>query len=385
MEAIKKQHARFSPVLVKIKERRDLCTLCPEKKTYHIALDLAGSGLTYKVGDCVGVCPINDQALVSKTVEALRATGTEEVADKKTEEKHLLANFLRVGANLTDINRKFLKDVALKQTDICKKERMESLLQPEGKEKLKDYLSGRHYWDVLHENPEVRFSSQEFCDYLMPLLPRYYSIASSPSVTPDEIHLTVKALSYEAHGHPRKGVCTNFLCHMAPAEEPAVFLFIHPHKGFTVPEDPAAPMIMVGPGTGVAPFRAFMQERIASGASGKHWLFFGEWKRSNNFLYGDYWMELENKGHLQLTTAFSRDQQEKVYVQHRLLEQGSEIYRWLEEGAYFYVCGDAQSMAKDVEAALIEIIKKHGGRSDEEGKEYVKKLRKDKRYLRDVY
>lgn len=385
MENFTQQYTRTSPFLARIKERFDLCASCPDKNTYHIALDIKGSGITYNVGDCVGVCPVNDPVLVARTLEALSADGSEMITDKRSGEMQTFEAYLKIGANLTDINRKFLKEVAERQTNSAKKDSLEKMLLPEGKEQLKSYLFGRHYWDVLKEHHEVTFTAAEFSECLMPLLPRYYSIASSQAVNPDEVHLTIKVLTYEAHGHERKGVCTHYLCSMTNIEEAVVPLFIHPHKGFTVPEDPTAPMIMIGPGTGVAPFRAFMQERIATGASGKHWLFFGEWRQTHNYLYADYWTELEKQGLLRLSLAFSRDQEEKIYVQHRLLEHGQEIYRWLQEGAYLYVCGDAQYMAKDVEASLKQIIQANGNCSEEEAGAYIKALRKEKRYLRDVY
>lgn len=385
MNESKQPYSRINPFIAKIKERKNLSISCCEKKVDHIVIDIKGSGITYNVGDCVGVYPVNDPFLVTRTLDALKAKGDETVTDKRSEDNYPLTSFLKIKANLTDINKRFLEEVALRQTNAQKRKDLEFLLLDENRDSLKEYLYGRHYWDVLVENPEVHFSPQEFSHFLMPLLPRYYSIASSQAVTPDEIHLTVKFLAYEAHGQERKGVCTHYLCNLAPTEEPIVPLFIQPHKGFTLPENSETPIIMVGPGTGVAPFRAFMQERTARGAKGLHWLFFGEWRREQHFLYGDYWVDLETKGDLRVSLAFSRDQDKKVYVQHRLLEHGEEIFGWLEKGANFYVCGDAHGMAKDVEAALIEIVKIHGNIKEDDAKAYIKKLRKDKRYLRDVY
>lgn len=385
MNQMQPPYNRSNPFLSKIKKRYNLCESCVEKNTLHIVLDLEGSGITYNVGDCVGVFPVNDELLVRQTLEALHASGEEFITDKRSGEISQLRNFLKIKANVTDINRKLLKEIAERQTSQSKRQALETLLQPENKEDLKKYLHGRHYWDVLNEHHEVTFGVQEFCDLLMPLLPRFYSIASSQKAVNDEVHLTVKLLSYDAHGHLRKGVCTHYLCTLVSEEESIIPLYIQPHTGFTVPEDPDASMIMIGPGTGVAPFRAFMQERVATGAKGKNWLFFGEWYKQHNFLYGDYWLHLEREGILKIDLAFSRDQEEKVYVQHRLIERGDELFNWLEEGAYLYVCGDAQNMAKDVEEALLHIIKTYGRLSDAEAKAYLKELRKNKRYLRDVY
>lgn len=385
MNDLPRPYNRSHPFLSKIKQRYDLCETCPEKNTLHIVLDLKGSGITYHVGDCVGVFPVNDHLLVSQTLEALHASGEELIHDKRSGEISLFRDFLKIKANLTDINRRLLKEIAERQTSPQKRQVMEELLQPEHKEDLKRYLHGRHYWDVLMEHHEVQFGVQEFCDLVMPLLPRFYSIASSQKAVNDEVHLTVKLLAYEAHGHTRKGVCTHYLCTLVPAEESIIPLYIQPHSGFTVPEDPDAAMIMIGPGTGVAPFRAFMQERIATGARGKNWLFFGEWRKEHNFLYGDYWLSLEKEGILKVDLAFSRDQEEKIYVQHRLIERGDELFHWLQEGAYLYVCGDAQNMARDVDEALHQIVMLHGKLSEAEAKAYLKELRKNKRYLKDVY
>lgn len=383
MDQQKEEYSRLNPFIAKIKERKDLSHSCKEKNTHHIVLDIKGSNISYEVGDCLGVYPVNDPCLVERTLGALKAKKEQKIVDKRSKESYPLREFLKIKANVTDVSKKLVGEIAKRQVDASKRKSLEEIVA--SSELFKNYLEGRHLWDLLEEHHEVKFSPQEICDLLMPLLPRYYSIASSQKVHEEEVHLTVKLLSFDAHGHPRKGVCTNYLCNLTPIEKPIVPVFIHPHKGFTVPIEPSTPMIMVGPGTGVAPFRAFMQERVASEATGKHWLFFGEWRREHNFLYGDYWNELEQSGILRLDVAFSRDQGEKRYVQHLLLEKGAEVYQWLKEGAYFYVCGDAKRMAKDVEAALLTILTEHGHMSAEEAKQYLKSLRKENRYLRDVY
>jgi len=331
------------------------------------------------------VYPVNDPTLLERTMSAIKSTGDEQIKDKRTGDHYSLREYLRIKGNITDVSRKFFSEISKRQQNPIKKEELEFLLAKENSENLKEYLYGKHLWDILLHHCEVEFTPQEVCDLLMPLLPRYYSIASSQGVVDEEVHLTVKLLSYEAHGHPRQGVCTHYLCNLAPKEESIVPIFVQPHKGFTVPEITDVPIIMVGPGTGVAPFRAFMQERVASGATGKNWLFFGEWRRQHNFLYQDFWLDLENQGKLRLDVAFSRDQDKKIYVQHLILDRGAEIFEWIESGAHFYVCGDAKYMAKDVDNALHEIVKIYGQLSDEDAKAYVKRMRKDKRYLRDVY
>lgn len=256
---------------------------------------------------------------------------------------------------------------------------------PEHKKDFKEYTEVREVWDVLKENSEVKLNPQELCDCLMPLLPRFYSIASSHLLYPNEVHLTVAPLEYEANHHKRRGVCTHFLCSLAVLNEPMIPIYIQPSHGFQPPEDNSKSMIMIGPGTGVAPFRAFMQERIALNATGGHWLFFGDRNREFDFFYEDYWLELVEQGKLKLDVAFSRDQDHKIYVQNRMWEHREELFHWLENGAYLYVCGDAHHMAKDVEAMLLKIIEHSGNLNEENAKAYLKKLRVEKRYLRDVY
>ncbi len=372
-------YSRNNPYLSSIKERINLCPADNEKATHHIVLDLADSGITYNVGDCLAVLPVNDAILVERTINALKMQADEKI--EYGEGTCSLKDYLRHHANVTEVGRKVVKALAERLSESP----LPSLLLPENKEVLSAYLDGKHLWEVLNDYPDAHFSPQEMCDLLAPLLPRFYSIASSQKSVGNEVHLTVKLLAFEAQGERRHGVCTHYLCNLMPVEESVIPVYIHPHRGFTVPEQGEVPIIMVGPGTGVAPFRAFMQERIASGAKGKNWLFFGEWRRSHNFLYGEYWKQLESEGTLRLDVAFSRDQEEKYYVQHRLLENGKELFAWLEEGAYFYVCGDAQKMAKDVEVVLQQIIELHGNKTPEEARDYIKRLRKEKRYLRDVY
>ena len=239
--------------------------------------------------------------------------------------------------------------------------------------------------DFLVENPGVKPSPKEFTALLKPLAPRLYSISSSPKAHAAQVHLTINVVRYDGHGRPRKGVASTFLADRVNDGIP-VPVFIQTSHGFRPPTDGSKPVIMVGPGTGVAPFRGFLHERVATGATGKNWLFFGEQRAATDFYYRD---ELENMladGRLtKLSTAFSRDQAEKIYVQNRMLENTAELWAWLEAGAHFYVCGDASRMAKDVDDALHKLIETAGGKSADDAKAYVAKLKSDKRYQRDVY
>jgi sulfite reductase (NADPH) flavoprotein alpha-component len=349
-------------------------------------LDLRGSGLTYEVGDSIGIFPVHDHELVKKTLASAKATGHELVFLKQTDIFFTFEEFLIKKGNITDVSPKLIREVYARQRDEDKKHQLEELLKEENRGALKEYLGKHEVWDFLETHSEVNFAPQELADLLMPLLPRFYSISSAQSCVGDEVHLTVAPLEYEANGHKRRGVCTHYLCELAELHNPIVPVFIQPSHGFRLPNEHDASLLMIGPGTGIAPFRAFLQERVLiNRVTGKHWLFFGEWNREFDFFYEEEWSFFQQQGHLQLDLAFSRDQQNKVYVQHKMLESGEEFFRWLEEGAYLYVCGDAQKMAKDVEAALQTIIQEFGRMEPPAARDYIKRLRQQKRYLRDVY
>jgi sulfite reductase (NADPH) flavoprotein alpha-component len=287
--------------------------------------------------------------------------------------------------SLAEVQKKFLVELALKQTNPEKKARLEFLISEGQRESLKEYQAAHEVWDTLAENEEVHFTPEEFCHLLQPLLPRFYSIASSMSKVGNEVHLMIADLNYETNGHVRRGICTHFLGQLAEINSTVIPVYIQPSNGFTLPEDDTIPIIMIGPGTGVAPYRAFMQERQARQAMGVNWLFFGEWHKATEFFYEEDWKTFCLKDNLRVETAFSRDQEHKVYVQHLMLDHGKEIFDLLESGAYLYVCGDAHRMAKDVDAALQLLIKVHGNLEETDVKDYIKKLRASKRYLRDIY
>lgn len=379
------QYTKANPFLAKITERYSLCKPGSLKSTYHVVLDLRGSGITYQVGDSIAVQACNDPSVVDRTLQALHATGEETIADRHTQEPIGLRDYLSKKANLSEVPRKLIALMAQRQTNASKKERLEFLFNEGQKELLKEYQEAHEVWDALAENEEAQISPQELCNILQPLLPRFYSIASSMAEVGEEVHLTVAELKYETNGYQRMGVCTHYLCNLAPMHASTIPVYLQPSHGFTVPQASEAALIMVGPGTGVAPYRGFMQERLVRGSSGAHWLFFGECHRASEFYYEEYWQELVESGALRLDTAFSRDQEHKIYVQHQMLEQGREIFEWLEKGAYFYVCGDAKRMAKDVDAALHLIIQNYCGGDEQAAKDYMKRLKSEKRYLRDVY
>lgn len=378
------QYSKDHPFIAKIKERHSLCLPGSKKNTQHIVLDLDGSGIDYDVGDSIGVWPSHDPALIAEILEALKAKGSEVIQDKRSTSCYTLREYLSRKANLNDLSKKILTIVHDRQTDPLKKEKLAHLLKDENYHLLKEYQTSIDLLDLLQEQPEVAFEPQELANLLMPMMPRFYSIASSKKVVGEEVHLTV-ALRETEQKRQRGGVCTHFLCNLAPEHHACIPIYVQPHKGFTLPSDPNTPIIMIGPGTGIAPYRGFMQERELEKVHSKNWLFFGEWHRNHHFFYENYWKGLEAKGMLKMDAAFSRDQPQKIYVQHRMSEHGHELFRWLESGAHLFVCGDASRMAKDVDLVLHDIVKEHGKFTNDDAKLYIKKLRAEKRYLRDVY
>lgn len=375
-------YSKTHPFPATIKERYLLSKPGSKRHTYHIVLDLKGSGYTYNVGDSIGVFAPNDASVVEKTLKAMKSRGDEPIQEKNSENVLSLHDFLTHKANLGQFSRKLLTEIAQRQTNLQKKDHLTQLLNDEHHNALKAYQEQHHLWDLLAEHAEVTFAPQELCMMMMPMLPRLYSIASSQHAVGDEVHLTVSHLIYNSNGLDREGVATSFLCRRAPLHHAVIPTYIQPHHGFTLPENAHTPIIMVGPGTGIAPFRAFMQQRLHAQCPGKNWLFFGEWNQAYDFFYEDFWAFIPN---LTVTTAFSRDQEHKIYVQHRMLEQGQEIYQWLQLGAILYVCGDAQHMAKDVDHALHQIFEIYGSMDTTAAKQAVKQLRSNKQYLRDIY
>ena len=354
-----------------------------EKDTRHLEISLAGSEISYLAGDALGVLPRNCPALVEEVIGALGARGDEPVPGRDGQPK-ALRDALFADYAITFADRKFIEAAAARgATDL------QALLAPEQADGLRRYLQGKNeahdYVDVLQEFPLVQFTPEEFVKLLGKLKPRLYSIASSLKAHADEVHLTVATVTYTIRGRQRKGVASTFIADRWDAGVTAGVWVQNQQKHFGLPASGETPIIMVGPGTGVAPFRAYLEERQALGAKGRNWLFFGEQRRASDFLYEAQFARWAQDGFLRLDTAFSRDQAEKVYVQHRLAEHAAEVWRWLEEGAEFFVCGDKERMAGDVHAELLRIAEKHGGKTPEQAAEYLEELKKAKRYKRDVY
>ena len=348
-----------------------------DKETRHFELSLKGSGLSYEPGDSLGVLPLNCSGVVDDLLTAVGFSGNEEVA--LVEQKINLRDALLNNFACTVLSKIQIK----KFNEIAQVDALAEMLKIENKDTLVDYMWGRELIDLFLEYPQPNLSVEDFTGLLRPMPPRLYSIASSLNAHTDEVHLTVAVVRYDTHGRERKGVCSSYLAERVGESLPCYF---HPNKNFKLPEDNDKPISMVGPGTGIAPFRAFIEERNAIGAKGENWLFFGDRSQKTDYLYRSEWESYQKDGLLnRLDLAWSRDQDEKIYVQHKMLEKGAELWSWLENGALFYVCGDASRMAKDVDQALRTIAREHGSMSEEDSAVWVKSLQKEKRYLKDVY
>ncbi len=374
-------YSRRNPFPARLLVNRRLSGPESEKDTRHFELDLTGWGLSFEVGDSLAVCPTNDPQLVGEIIQTLGATGNEHVPRPKgapvTFREALLRDY-----SITQPTPKFLKAIAHRASAAPT---LHYLLAQDRKQDLQTYLWGMEVTDFLIEHPSARFTPGEFVGLLTKLQPRLYSVASSLKAYPEQVHFIVDVVRYESHGRHRKGVCSSFLAERADNVPVPVYPSVAKH--FHLPESPDIPIIMIGPGTGVAPFRAYLQERKATGANGKNWLFFGSQHQRCDFAYGEEFEAFKNEGLLtRLDCAWSRDQAEKVYVQHKMQENAAEIWKWIDgEGAHFFVCGDAKRMAKDVDAMLRKIVQEEGGKSLDQANEYVEKLKSDKRYKRDVY
>ncbi|UVL18256.1 bifunctional nitrate reductase/sulfite reductase flavoprotein subunit alpha [Pseudomonas sp. B21-044] len=362
---------KHQPWPATLRENRLLSGPDSTKETRQLVFDLSGSDLRYQPGDALGVWPRNCPGLVDELLMLMQLDGQAEI-ELEGHAPMPLRTALERHLDITQVSRQQLEVFSQHASGL------QRLLLPACKDELKEWLWGRQLADVLREYPQA-MPLGNWLSLLKPLQPRLYSISSSPRAHPDQVHLTV---SIVRHGQ-RKGVCSSFLADRAAALE--VGVFAQPSKHFHLPEDDGVPIVMIGPGTGIAPFRAFLEERELRGAPGRNWLFFGEQHAACDFYYREQLQAWEACGHVRLSTAFSRDQVEKVYVQHRLLEHGAELWQWLQAGAHVYVCGDARHMARDVDTALRQLVAEHGGLDETTAAAYVEGLGRDKRYLRDVY
>ncbi|WP_404479363.1 molybdopterin-dependent oxidoreductase [Novosphingobium sp. BL-52-GroH] len=373
-----KRTGRKHPVETRLTVNKLLSGEGSLKEVRQFGFDLTGSGLAYAAGDALGVWPVNCPELVTEIVDLLGADAQTPVNVREAGQVPL-AEALARHCEIGRLTSGFLEALGSHVPDAP----FTALLDGARRGELDAWLWGRQVADCLREAcPQI--APQAFVDLLQPLQPRLYSISSSPKVHTSEVQLTVSTVRYESAGRQRKGVCSAFLADRAADAQPRIF--VQPSGHFRLPADADAPVIMVGPGTGIAPFRGFLQDRQASGARGANWLLFGEQHAASDFYYRDEILSWHEDGHLaRLDLAFSRDQAEKIYVQDRLLEQGATLWRWLEEGAHFYICGDASRMARDVDTALKRVVAIHGAMPEDAAADYVARMRQQKRYLRDVY
>ena len=365
------------PYMAEISKNKILSGSGSNKEIRHYEIDLKDSGITYEVGDTLNVIPQNNQKLVNLILEKLHI-------DENfipSGENETMQNLLLKKYEISTPNKMLIEEIVKKS----KNNDVRRILSSDDKEKLDSFLWGKDILDLLNLDEKINFESEEFLGFLKPLQPRAYSISSSLKMHQNQVHLTISSVRWKEKERIHNGVCSTYLADM---ESPfsKIGVYISQNKSFRVPENDSAPIIMIGPGTGIAPFRAFLEERKVRGGNGKNWLFFGDQTRKNDFIYEEEIIGFKKSGILtKLDLAFSRDQKEKVYVQHKMLESSKKFFTWLEDGAYIYVCGDAKFMAKDVDKAIHEIIQKEGCLKPESAKDYVNDLKRQKRYLRDVY
>jgi sulfite reductase (NADPH) flavoprotein alpha-component len=387
---------RKNPFEAEVLEKIQLNGRGSVKETWHLELSLADSGLTYEAGDALHIIPTNSERIVSDVLKASNLDPSVLITLEPTTVRSFengsqakpiqrtFGEYLLEQAELTVLSREFMQ----RYYDFSKNEKLKAIL--DDPKAVQNYIYGRDVADLLVEFPlsggtQGGLTPQVLTNILRKIPSRAYSIASSLAAQEEEVHLTVGAVRYETHGRKKEGVASSFLADRVAVGE-KVKVFVEENEYFKLPKDNSAPVIMVGPGTGIAPFRAFVEEREATGADGKNWLFFGNPNFTTDFLYQTEWQAYLKSGALnRLDLAFSRDQEQKVYVQHKLLQKSAAVFEWIQNGAYFYVCGDKNRMAKDVEQALIQIAKKEGGYSDEKAVDFVKELKKHRRYLEDVY
>ncbi|NQX46002.1 assimilatory sulfite reductase (NADPH) flavoprotein subunit [Paenibacillus tritici] len=380
-ESLESSYSRNHPFHAEVLENLNLNGRGSDRETRHLELSLAGSNITFEPGDSLGVYPENHPQLVEDIIAAMGWNRDERVPLNKKGEEGTLHEALLRHYEITVLTKPLLEQAA----GLASTPALQELLAPERQQDLKNYIQGRDLLDLIQDYAPWEVPARSFVTILRKLPARLYSIASSYNANPDEVHFTVRAVRYESHGRERYGVCS---VHCAERVQPGATLpvYIQNNPNFKLPANPDVPVIMIGPGTGVAPFRSFLEEREEQGAQGKSWLFYGDRHFVTDFLYQTDWQRMLKDGVLsRLDVAFSRDTEEKVYVQHRILEKSKELYQWLQEGAHVYVCGDEKHMAHDVHSALITVIQEEGGLSPEAAAAYLETLQQEQRYQRDVY
>ncbi|MFA3792807.1 assimilatory sulfite reductase (NADPH) flavoprotein subunit [Aliiglaciecola sp. SL4] len=376
LDAAKSEYSKKNPFTATLLESQKITGRDSVKDIRHIEISLEDSGIQYQPGDALGIWFTNDDALVNELLQLVGVDGNESIevgSDTLSIKQALIEKF-----ELTLSYPTFVKSYL----ESAPNEKLQTLF--DDKAKLREYLADKQIVDIVADFP-AKITAEQLARALRPITPRLYSIASSQAEVDDEVHLTVAMVEYDVNGNVRNGSASNFLGKRLE-EGQELKVFVEHNNNFRLPENPETPVIMVGPGTGIAPFRAFMQQRAEDEADGKNWLFFGNPSFTQDFLYQTEWQRFVKDGVVdKVSLAFSRDQEQKIYVQHRILENGAELFDWLEQGAHFYVCGDATHMAKDVHDALLTVVQEHGGKSEEDAEAYLTEMRRGKRYQKDVY
>lgn len=374
-------YSRTNPFKAPVLKNINLNGTNSSKETRHLELSLRDSGLSYVPGDALGIVPENNLELVSTLLEEMKWDPQTLVTINKQGDTLSLQEALTNHFEITLLNKKIIKQAS----ELTDNEEIKKLVADDNADQLKEYMYGRDLLDLLRDFGPWNASAEEIVGLLRKMPPRLYSIASSMAAHPDEVHLTIGAVRYHAHGRDRDGVASVQVAERLQVGD-TVPVFIQPNKHFHLPESTDTDIIMVGPGTGIAPFRSFIEERAVNKGTGRTWLFFGDQHVASDFLYREELERYQQDGTLtKLDTAFSRDTDKKVYVQHKMTENGKELFEWLSNGATFYICGDKERMAKDVHNALIDLIEKEGNMSHDEADAYLNDLKKQGRYLRDVY
>jgi sulfite reductase (NADPH) flavoprotein alpha-component len=379
--ATAKKWSRTNPYQATLKRKATLSKTGSGKEIVHYEIDLGDSGIEYRAGDVVNIFPKNELAYVDALLKILQCSGDETITINDEGEHATLRHAL---TELYDVRRPSPDLIALfaeRSGDL----ELNQLLEKDDKAALDEYLYGKDTLDLMEKFGKIPLSAAEFCRLSKPIAARAYSISSCPLVHENEVHATIASVRWDLNGREHKGICSTYLADLVD-EGQDIGVYFSANKSFRIPTDGSKPIIMVGPGTGIAPFRAFLEEREATEATGQNWLLFGDRTKEFDYIYQDEIEAMQERGVLhRLDLAWSRDQAEKVYVQDKMRASGADLFAWLEQGGYFFVCGDAYRMAKDVDQALHDIIAEHGKLTVAETQEYVAKLKKEKRYVRDVY
>lgn len=383
--SVQKTHTAKKTHTCLIKNRYRLNRDGSTKETYHLELDISNLPIEYKEGSSIAIYPENPHWVVEKILDLLHLDYATPIHDKKTSALFSIKDYLLKKTNLSRLSSSLLSHFITYTKKLGLGTPLETLFDDQNASARAVFTQKHDLLSFLEEFPGYFIDAESLCSALPPLLPRFYSIASSYKKKPNEIHLLIACFKYDLNKSERVGIGSDYLCKVAKINESPIQFYLQDNIHFSLPSDPSIPIIMIGPGTGVAPFRGFIQSRMMESAPTKNWLFFGERQNDFDFYYKDELLDAVLKGHLKLETAFSRDQKEKIYVQHKLLEHQQQIWDWIQNGAIIYICGDAKKMSKDVEKTFLTIIQESTQSDLKKAQDILKSLKKAKKFLLDVY